>query len=91
MTYRFQERPCLQIVLLLEDGISSVPSMTVYTSRRCTLRYSTTPSPLKKTGTVIKSVSRNLKKMSLRVVNLANMELEGRLRLGDGDADEGNN
>ena len=63
----------------------------VYTSRRCTLRYSTTPSPLKKTGTAIKSVSRNLKKMSLRVVNLANMELEGHLRLGDGDADESNN
>ena len=59
-------------------------------TRRRTLRYSLTPSPLKKTETAIKSVSKNLKKMSLRVVNLANTELEGHLRLGDGNEEGGN-
>lgn len=54
-------------------------------SRRRTLRYSVSPSPLKKTETAIKSVSKNLRRMSLRVVNLANTGLEGQLRLGDGD------
>lgn len=90
--------------LLLEDGTSNPSAETQEYSiddpeieggstprtRRRTLRYSVTPSPLKKTETAIKSVSRNLKKMSLRVVNLANTELEGHLRLGDGDADGGN-
>lgn len=60
-------------------------------SRRRTLRYSLSPSPLKKTETAIKSVSKNLKKMSLRVVNLANTELEGHLRLGEGNEEGGNN
>lgn len=54
-------------------------------SRRRTLRYSVSPSPLKKTETAIKSVSKNIRRMSLRVVNLANTGLEGQLRLGDGD------
>jgi len=54
-------------------------------SRRRTLRYSTSPSPLKKTETAMKTVSKNLRRMSLRVVNLANTGLEGQLRLGDGD------
>ncbi|TFK38523.1 high-affinity cell membrane calcium channel [Crucibulum laeve] len=54
-------------------------------SRRRTLRYSTSPSPLKKTGTAIKSVSKNLRRVSLRVVNLANSGLENQLRLADGE------
>ncbi|KDR66929.1 hypothetical protein GALMADRAFT_258813 [Galerina marginata CBS 339.88] len=54
-------------------------------SKRRTLRYSVTPSPLKKTETAYKSVKKNLRRMSLRVVNLANTGLEGQLRLGDGD------
>ena len=54
-------------------------------SRRRTLRYSTTPSPLKKTGTAMQSVSKSLRRMSLRVVNLANTGLEGQLRLRDVD------
>ncbi|KAH9475037.1 Calcium-channel protein cch1 [Psilocybe cubensis] len=57
-------------------------------SRRRTLRYSVSPSPLKKTETAIKSVSKNLRRMSLRVVNLANTGLEGQLRLGDNDQDK---
>ncbi|KAF8151545.1 hypothetical protein B0H34DRAFT_861981 [Crassisporium funariophilum] len=54
-------------------------------TRRRTVRYSVTPSPLKRTGTAMKSVSKNLRRMSLRVVNLANTGLEGQLRLGDGE------
>ena len=88
--------------LLLEDDTSSTSPKTpdygidseieggsTPRTRRRTLRYSVTPSPLKKTETAIKSVSKNLKKMSLRVVNLANTELEGHLRLGDGNGDRG--
>ena len=88
--------------LLLEDDASSAsPKTPVYSiddpeieggstprTRRRTFRYSVT-SPLKKTETAIKSVSKNLKKMSLRVVNLANTELEGHLKLGDGNEDGG--
>lgn len=54
-------------------------------TRRRTVRYSVTPSPLKKTGTAIKSVSQNLRRVSLRVVNLAGAGLENQLRLADGD------
>lgn len=54
-------------------------------SRRRTLRYSVSPSPLKKTETAMKSVTKNFRRMSLRVVNLANTGLEGQLRLGDGE------
>jgi voltage-dependent calcium channel len=53
-------------------------------------RYSQTLSPLQKTETAIKSVSKSLRRISLRVVNLANTELEGQMRLGDGNEDEGN-
>nr|GAT59750.1 predicted protein [Mycena chlorophos] len=51
-------------------------------ARRRTLRYSTTPSPLKKTGTAIKHVSRNIRRMSIRVANVASMGIE---RLPDVD------
>lgn len=40
--------------------------------RRRTLRYSVAPSPLKKTGTVIQTVTKNLRRASMRVVNLHN-------------------
>lgn len=41
-------------------------------SQRRTLRYSMSPSPRKKTGTVVQTVSKSLHRMSLRVANLAN-------------------
>jgi len=63
-----------------EFGDSTTPR-----SRTRTIRYSVTPSPLKKTESAMKSVGRNIRRMSLRVVNLANTGLEGQLRLGDGD------
>ncbi|KAF9005006.1 Ion transport protein-domain-containing protein [Cyathus striatus] len=53
--------------------------------RRRTVRYSVSPSPLKKTGTAIRNVSQNLRRVSLRVVNLAGSGLETQLRLGDGE------
>ncbi|KAJ7078435.1 Ion transport protein-domain-containing protein [Mycena belliarum] len=53
--------------------------------RRRTLRYSTSPSPLKKTGTAIKHVSQNLRRASVRVVNMASVGLE---RLPDDKKDD---
>lgn len=55
-------------------------------NRRRTIRYSTSPSPLKKTGTAIKSVSNNLRRVSLRVVNLAGSGLDNRVRLPEDEA-----
>ncbi|KAJ7479857.1 Ion transport protein-domain-containing protein [Mycena latifolia] len=54
-------------------------------TRRRTLRYSTSPSPLKKTGTAIKHVSQNLRRASVRVVNMASVGLE---RLPDDKKDD---
>ncbi|KAJ7583970.1 Ion transport protein-domain-containing protein [Mycena floridula] len=59
-------------------------------SRRRTVRYSTAQSPLKKTGTAIKSVSNNIRRVSLRVVNLASSGLENQIRLPDDDFDPRN-
>jgi hypothetical protein len=57
-------------------------------SRRRTTRYSVSPSPLKKTGTAIKSMTHNLRRASIRVVNLASTGLENQIRLGDGEEEE---
>lgn len=54
-------------------------------SQRKSLQYTITPSPLKGTENVMKSVSQNLKRLSLRVVNLRNNGLEGQVRLPDGE------
>ena len=53
-------------------------------SRRKSSRYSTS-SPLKKTGTTLQSVSRSLRHMSVRVVNLAGRGLDDHVRLDDVD------
>ncbi|KAF8639058.1 hypothetical protein AX17_001754 [Amanita inopinata Kibby_2008] len=58
-------------------------------SRRRTTRYGKPNSPLKRTGTVIKSVSKSLRRASLRVVNLANSGIESQLLLDDDDDDPG--
>ena len=50
---------------------------------RKSLQYTLSPSPLKSTENVMKSVSKNLRRMSLRVVNLRNSGLEGQVRLTD--------
>ncbi|KZT03083.1 uncharacterized protein LAESUDRAFT_660488 [Laetiporus sulphureus 93-53] len=56
-------------------------------TRRRTVRYGTSPSPFKKTGSTLKNVSRSLRRASLRVVNLAGFGLEDHVRLDD-PADE---
>ncbi|KAJ6629913.1 Ion transport protein-domain-containing protein [Mycena sp. CBHHK59/15] len=58
-----------------------VPAAT----RQRTVRYSTSPSPLKKTGTAIKHVSQNIRRASIRVVNMASAGLE---RLPDDKKEE---
>jgi len=60
-------------------------------SRRKSLQYTLSPSPLKSTENVMKSVSKNLRRMSLRVVNLRNNGLEGQVRLPDGEETEAQN
>jgi len=54
-------------------------------SRRKSNRYSTSPSPLKKTGTTLQSVSRSIRRMSIRVVNLAGRGLDDHVKLDDVD------
>ncbi|ESK91833.1 calcium channel subunit cch1 [Moniliophthora roreri MCA 2997] len=59
-------------------------------ARRRTVRTYTgsSPSPLRKTGTVIKTVGSNLRRMSLRVVNLRGAGLENQIKLDDEDEKE---
>ncbi|KAH7908813.1 Ion transport protein-domain-containing protein [Hygrophoropsis aurantiaca] len=58
-------------------------------SKRRTLRYSASPSPLERTSTAIKAVSRNLRRASLRVVNMAGTGLDHSIRLPDDDHEDG--
>jgi hypothetical protein len=46
-------------------------------------KYTSTHSPLNKTGNTLRSVSRNIKRMSIRVVNLAGLGLDEHIRLAD--------
>ncbi|KAH8826844.1 Ion transport protein-domain-containing protein [Flagelloscypha sp. PMI_526] len=57
-------------------------------ARRRTLRYSVSPSPLKKTGTVLTTMGRNLRRVSLRVVNLHNDPSAYSAMHGDDDDDD---
>lgn len=52
-------------------------------TRRRTVRYST--SPLKKTGTTLQTMSRNLRRASLRVVNFGGLGVDDHVRLEDMD------
>lgn len=54
-------------------------------SRRKSNRYSLSPSPMRKTGTTLQSVSRSLRHMSIRVANLAGRGLDDHIRLDDVD------
>lgn len=56
--------------------------------RRTTLRYSATPSPLKRTETAIRNMSRGFRRVSLRVVNIGGNPMEDSVRLPDGDEDD---
>ncbi|KAH9939624.1 Ion transport protein-domain-containing protein [Epithele typhae] len=65
------------------SGVDAERSGVSPGSRRRTVRYS--DSPLKKTGTTLKTMSRNLQRASLRVVNFGNGGLEDHARLDDLD------
>lgn len=67
------------------DEIDPERSATTSRSGKMTGRYSTSPSPLKKTGTRLMAVSRSIRRASLRVVNLAGAGLEDHVRLDDQD------
>ncbi|RPD56855.1 hypothetical protein L226DRAFT_468999 [Lentinus tigrinus ALCF2SS1-7] len=69
------------------DGVDPERSGVSPRTRRRTVRYST--SPLKKTGTTLKTVSRNLRRASLRVVNFGGLGLDEHVRLEDVDEREG--
>lgn len=56
--------------------------------RRTTLRYSASPSPLKKTGTAFRNMSRSLRRVSLRVVNIGGQGMDDSIRLPDGRDDD---
>lgn len=58
------------------------------TTRKRTRRYSATPSPLRKTGNRLMTISRNLRRASLRVVNMAGVGLDQHVRLADVDDNE---
>ncbi|KAJ3901512.1 Ion transport protein-domain-containing protein [Lentinula edodes] len=57
-------------------------------AKRRTVRYNTSPSPLKKTGSALKTVSKSLRRASLRVVNFGNSALETQVRLPDDDSEK---
>lgn len=57
-------------------------------ARRRTMRYSTSPSPLKKTGSTFVSMSRSLRRVSLRVVNIAGTAQDDSIRLPDDSRDQ---
>ncbi|KAJ4481205.1 Ion transport protein-domain-containing protein [Lentinula aciculospora] len=57
-------------------------------AKRRTVRYSASPSPLKKTGSALKTVSKSLRRASLRVVNLGNNALENQVRLPDDESEK---
>lgn len=54
-------------------------------SRQKTVRYSVSPSPMKKTGSAFRSMSRSIRHISLRVVNLGGVGLDDSIRLPDDD------
>lgn len=56
-------------------------------TRRRTLRYDTSASPLKRTGSAFRVMSKQIRRASLRVVNLAGHGLDNSIRLSDNDHD----
>jgi len=59
------------------------PERLAGSSRRRTVTYSTLPSSLKKTNSVFRDATRNIRRVSLRVVNMAGNRLENQVRLVD--------
>ncbi|KAL7278048.1 hypothetical protein ACG7TL_008012 [Trametes sanguinea] len=65
------------------DSVDAERTGASLRAKRRTLRYGA--SPLKKTGTTLKTVSRNLRRASLRVVNFGGLGLDDHVRLADPD------
>lgn len=59
-------------------------------SRRRALRYSMGLSPIERSGTAIRRISRSIRGVSLRVVNFAGVGLDDHIRLSDDDSPPGN-
>lgn len=60
------------------------PESSAVTRRsRKTVRYSASPSPLRKTGNRLATISRNIRRASIRVVNMAGIGVDEHVRLGD--------
>ncbi|GJE94122.1 Ion transport protein-domain-containing protein [Phanerochaete sordida] len=62
------------------------PELSASTTRsKRTVRYSTSPSPLRKAGDRLTTISRTLRRASLRVVNMAGLGIDEHVRLADVD------
>lgn len=71
------------------ESIDSDPERSATTTRsKRSHRYSGTPSPLRKTGNRLMTISRNIRRVSLRVVNMAGAGLDDHVRLADADEDD---
>ncbi|KIY44406.1 hypothetical protein FISHEDRAFT_51638 [Fistulina hepatica ATCC 64428] len=72
------------------DAEQTLGTSTTTSTRRRTVRYDVSPSPLKRTSAAFKHVSRSLRRASLRVVNLAAPGMSGHTRLqGNDGGDDG--
>lgn len=70
-------------------SVDADPERSASTARsKRALRYSTSPSPLRKAGNRLTTISRNLRRASMRVVNMTGIGLEEHVRLADLDDDE---
>lgn len=62
------------------------PELSASTTRsKRTVRYSTSPSPLRKAGDRLTTISRTLRRASLRVVNMAGIGIDEHVKLADVD------
>lgn len=64
------------------------PERSGSSTRRKSNKYGTSSSPLKRTGTTLKAMSSNLRRASLRVVNLASFGLDDHVRLADAEDED---
>jgi hypothetical protein len=69
------------------DSEHLADAATPRSRRRRTQRYSANLSPIERSGSVIKRISRSLRRVSWRVVNFAGAGLEDRILLSGGDDD----
>lgn len=67
-------------------SVDADPERSASTARsKRTVRYSTSPSPLRKAGNRLTTISKTLRRASLRVVNMAGVGIDEHIRLADMD------